>query len=260
MHSPDANRARVMLALDVKIMNKLDILFIVCLLALYFLPKESKRFNHYWIISLTIFSVGIGIRIHSKITSHKSSEKIHSLNQQVTTLQKDLKGKEQKISEITQKNKELVIRQKQHSLEISNAKKKEKINTFKALEANLMKDIIHQLSEIKRKDDLDFHISIYYLSHSDNRMKVGKELESMLKESGFSTYSNDMLRTGRPVDILLECSNSNLESFKEVLEVLQKMLIVVFDWKETKDEKEVKFIIMGTPQFKDNGVVYFKEK
>ncbi|MCK5493541.1 MAG: hypothetical protein KAJ14_10565 [Candidatus Omnitrophica bacterium] len=185
------------------------------------------------------------------------------LSAKLDKYQKNLNEKEQEIADLNQKNTKLAIRQNQHAFEISKVKNKEKVNTFKALDDTRMKDIVHQVSGIKRRHDLDLHISIYYLVNSHNRMKVGKELESIFRKAGFSTYSNNMIMAGSPVDknnILLECSNSNRESFKEILGVLQKMLTVVFDWKETKDEKEVKFTIIGVPQFKNNGVIYFKEK
>lgn len=84
-------------------MNLLDIIFIACLLALYFLPKKSKNNKFYYLIPLFIFFVGIGIRINSKIEGHKSSEKISGLETQVSTLENDLKDKEQKITELEQK-------------------------------------------------------------------------------------------------------------------------------------------------------------
>ena len=86
-------------------MDILDILFIACLLLLYFLPKKSEKSKFYYLIPLIIFLVGIGIRIHSKIESHKSSEKIIDLRTQVSTLENDLKDKEQKISELEKKTK-----------------------------------------------------------------------------------------------------------------------------------------------------------
>lgn len=84
-------------------MNIIDILFIICLLLLYFLPKKSEKHKYYYAIPLFIFLVGIGIRIHSKIENHKNSEKIKNLDSQIIMLEKDRNAKEQKISELEKK-------------------------------------------------------------------------------------------------------------------------------------------------------------
>ena len=84
-------------------MNKIDILFIICLLLLYCLPKKLEKYKYYFIIPLVIFIVGIGIRIHSKIESHRNSKEIKNLNSQIATLEKDRNEKEQKIKELEKK-------------------------------------------------------------------------------------------------------------------------------------------------------------
>ena len=84
-------------------MNILDIIFIACLLLLFFLPKKSEKNKFYYLIPLIIFLVGIGIRINSKIESHNSSEKITDLKTQISTLENDLKDKEEKISGLEKK-------------------------------------------------------------------------------------------------------------------------------------------------------------
>lgn len=79
-------------------MNKIDLLFIICLLALYFLPRKSKNHKYYWIIPLLVFFLSIGIRINSKIESRKSSKKIEGLNTQVVSLKDELE-KTKKLAE-----------------------------------------------------------------------------------------------------------------------------------------------------------------
>lgn len=81
----------------------IDIIFIICLILLWFLPKKSEKHRYYYVIPIVIFLTAIGIRIDSKIKSHKSAEKITSLNLEVTALQKDLNKKEQKIAELEKK-------------------------------------------------------------------------------------------------------------------------------------------------------------
>lgn len=81
-------------------MNIIDILFIICLILLYFLPRKSEKYKYYWIIPLIIFFIGIGIRVHSKIESHNKSEEITDLHSQIVELEKDREEKEKKINSL----------------------------------------------------------------------------------------------------------------------------------------------------------------
>lgn len=81
-------------------MNKIDMLFILCLLGLYFLPKKSEKYKYYFIFPLVLFIITIGIRIQSKIEGHKNSEVINNLKSQIVTIEKDRIEKEQEIKEL----------------------------------------------------------------------------------------------------------------------------------------------------------------
>ncbi|MCF7908354.1 MAG: hypothetical protein K9L86_05745 [Candidatus Omnitrophica bacterium] len=67
-------------------MNKIDLLFIVCLLALRFLPRKSAKYRYYWVFPLLVFFLAIGIRINSKIESRKRSERIQELESNLNAL------------------------------------------------------------------------------------------------------------------------------------------------------------------------------
>jgi hypothetical protein len=73
-----------------------DIIFIITLVIMYFLPRKSVKYKFVWIIALVVFSANLGIRIYLINQKHKGSEK-------VAELQYDLNIKEKKITELEQK-------------------------------------------------------------------------------------------------------------------------------------------------------------
>jgi mannitol-specific phosphotransferase system IIBC component len=60
-----------------------DILFVLSLIALYFLPRKSEKYKLFWTIPLIVFLVNLGIRAYLMHQNHKSSERVFELENEL---------------------------------------------------------------------------------------------------------------------------------------------------------------------------------
>ncbi len=166
-------------------MNKIDILFIICLPLIYFLPKKSEKYKYYYIIPLTIFFLAIGIRIYSKIESHKKSELIKKLNSKIAFLEKKTKNIDS-FSDSATKIGDLVFEKNGKIVNITSFDKK-------------VEERLVYAKNIASKD-------------TDKALEIIEELEH--------SYPNYFPEGGKILKALYLCKKSN---YKESIEVLEKM-------------------------------------
>jgi hypothetical protein len=73
-----------------------DILFVLSLIVLYFLPRKSEKYKLFWTIPLIVFLVNLGIRAYLIHQNHKSSERVFRLENELNKVSPRKLSEEQK--------------------------------------------------------------------------------------------------------------------------------------------------------------------
>lgn len=84
-------------------MEFVDILFLLSLLLLYFLPKKSENYKYYWIIPLLILLINFGIRIYLINQKHYKAVTISNQETEIAKLEAKASEAQKALSELQER-------------------------------------------------------------------------------------------------------------------------------------------------------------
>jgi hypothetical protein len=94
-------------------MEFVDILFLLSLLLLYFLPKKSENYKWYWIIPLLILFINFGIRIYLINQKHDKADTIFNQETEIAKLETKATDAQRALSELQERLKHRQLTEEQ---------------------------------------------------------------------------------------------------------------------------------------------------
>lgn len=212
-------------------MNFIDILFLLSLLLLYFLPKKSKKYKWFWIITLFILSVNLGIRMYLINQKHDNANTINNQRTEIENLKKETKR--------------LTTR-----------------GTFQPLSNNMRNQILDMLNTfIADYKEKNFKVRITAEHGSHQRHLMAQELHELLKTAGFEVIYQRSTTTflGHPPPIVFKRNVVDSEAGEKFMSALSPMFMRELPVENSnKNHGHFEIHIIGGPFFTHEGVVSFQ--
>ena len=200
----------------------LDVLFLLTLILLAFIPKRGKVVY----LFLIVLTVNLGIRGYLIYRGHKKDRKISNLQNQLESVR------------------QVATR-----------------DIYRPLSLQLRQEIVLSLQRFKSQySDFDMKLSVTSEKSNRNRDYVAKDLARLFEDAGLEAKTTSPLITNLNGDVFITLNPADLKLANQLSQVMVKFINIKFQGREdqTLPRGTFKIHVAGDPLFSTEGVVSFR--
>lgn len=200
----------------------LDVLFLLTLILLAFIPKRGKLV-YLFVIVLTL---NLGIRGYLIYRGHKKDRKISNLENQLESVR------------------QVATR-----------------DIYRPLSPELREELFLALQRFKSEySDIDMKLSVTSEKSNRNRDYVAKDLASLFGDAGFEVKTTTPIITNLNGEVFITLNPADLKVANQLFQVIGKFINIKFQGLEdrTLPRGTFKIHVSGDPLFSTDGVVSFR--
>lgn len=200
----------------------LDVLFLLTLILLAFIPKRGKLV-YLFVIVLTL---NLGIRSYLIYRGHKKDRKISNLENQLESVR------------------QVATR-----------------DIYRPLSPELREELVLALQRFKSQySDFDMKLSITPEKNNRNRDYVAKDLASLFGDAGFEVKATTPIITNLNGEVFITLNPADLKVANQLFQVIGKFINIKFQGREdrTLPRGTFKIHVAGDPLFSTEGIVSFR--